>query len=301
MDQPESISSVLQMAEYAVTHQNDAAGEMETTHLRVTYTFKNGSQMRRIYRTIPNTQEYRQMMDTLRFGEEFLQKKEDSPSQIDLNDEQNLELFVSDYTQLKYAKVTDAEKGKEIFAALQRDALKMNRERAKTELPVFNLELRYGLDTQATDSQKAYYFYNRFPVYAGYSETLSLLSKYCGLDPYAYTAQDVREITITPYDYGYGEEMNFADAHSDSEYYNANNTVTVTDKQHIEALLQDAVLQSVATDADPLFPLERDEGIDIQVTFNNGTTDYLLYRVGTNKAEYIQQLWEQYMNPAVTQ
>lgn len=302
MDQPESISTALQMAEYAVTHQNGEAGEMETTHLRVTYTFKNGSQMRRAYWTIPNTQEYRQMMDTLRFSKEFLQKKDDSPSQIDLKDEENLELFVSDYTQLKYAKVTDAKKGKEIFAALQRDALKMNRERAKTELPVFNLELRYGLDTQATDSQKAYYFYNQFPVYAGYSETLSLLSKYCGLTPYDYTAQDIREISIMLHDYGYGEEVNFSNTYADSQYYNEeSNTITITDKQHIEALLQNAILLSVAEDADPLFPLERDEGIDIQITFNNGTTDHLLYRVGTNKADYIQQLWKQYMNPTVTQ
>ena len=78
---------------------------------------------------------------------------------------------------------------------------------------------------------------------------------------------------------------------ADAVYWD--NAVIITDQPTIEKLLEGAILRTVATDADALFPVESDESLQIYVTFKNGFNDTLVYESGSNTQEYAKQLWRQ--------
>ena len=301
-----NISTVLKLAQYGVDNLDnenlynrtytDEVVEYDAQYINIQYKLKNGTEMSRHYNVL-SSDEYIGYLEDIMFTEEFM--KNESYSIFDIPVDKLVKAEINVRTQSTPSNdvsgtIIDLNKATEIIKTLREESLTLTKEQAKNDIPV----LRLDIDTSYYDDEYEGYMAGNFvdyvPVYSTYTKTLALISQYANVQPEPLNAEDIQGLEIYVYrdvknntnlDEQTREKLSKLTSEKDGSYL-----VTVTDKETISKIIENAILSEVTGSASPLFKTEKDYSIEVIAKYDINTTEVLFYPVGKYPIELLTNI-----------
>ena len=244
-----------------------------------------------------SSDEYIGYLEDIMFTEDFM--KNESYSIFDIPVDKLVKAEINVRTQSTPSNdvsgtIIDLNKATEIIKTLREESLTLTKEQAKNDIPV----LRLDIDTSYYDDEYEGYMAGNFvdyvPVYSTYTKTLALISQYANVQPEPLNAEDIQGLEIYVYrdvknntnlDEQTREKLSKLTSEKDGSYL-----VTVTDKETISKIIENAILSEVTGSASPLFKTEKDYSIEVIAKYDINTTEVLFYPVGKYPIELLTNI-----------
>lgn len=260
------------------------------TSFDITYKLKNGNSMSRNY-SVLLSDDFINALNNIILSKDYMEKSAESVFDIKLDDIKSTQLDV--YTQSGTqsdvsASIRDIAHATEILNTLKEESLTLTKEQAQSVLPVLRLDADVYYYNSYKDELYEYYTRSKnvsyIPVYPSYTKTLALIEKYTGVTPKPLDANNIASIQIYITNSGSVKDKLTPEAYEKVKSL-ANDygyTVSTTDKQVIQKLIQNAMLNSMAECASPLFEVDSTYTFDMEmsVTFNNSYSATITYKAG---------------------
>lgn len=246
----ESIEKIHQIAELSVANKDSwEVGESSHTYT-IHYTLKNGDHVSRCYSRISQKIVEDAMVDLVASEPYLKQYATIQTVRIpETNEEGMTRLEVRNSAApegtLPQATLISRNEIQEVIDQLRADQI-ANAEEHLKEFPVMQLTLENEWVEEPEDDRGAVYSANLM-VYAADTDTLALIKRLTGVEPVKLTHENVNSIEITQYDeQDYYDYMSQYGEYGQDRFMEAH-TVTVTDPATIDALLESAVTDTMAS------------------------------------------------------
>lgn len=300
-----NISTVLKLAQYGVDNLDnenlynrtytDEVVEYDAQYINIQYKLKNGTEMSRHYNVL-SSDEYIGYLEDIMFTEEFM--KNESYSIFDIPVDRLINITINVRNQSTPSNevsgtIIDLNKATEIIKTLREESLTLTKEQAKNDIPVLRLDMELNYRNKH-DSYINNNFVEYIPVYSTYTKTLALISQYANVQPEPLNAEDIEGLEIYVYrdvknntnlDEQTREKLSKLTSEKDGSYL-----VTVTDKETISKIIENAILSEVTGSASPLFKTEKDYSIEVIAKYDINTTEVLFYPVGKYPIELLTNI-----------
>lgn len=299
----ESIEKIHQIAELSVANNGNLQNGTSSHTYTIHYTLKNGDYVSRYYNKV-STEVVQDAMTDLVSSEPYLKKystlqtlripqtTEEGISRLEVRNSAAPEGTLPQATLISYNEI------QEVIDQLRADQI-ANAEAHLKEFPVMLLTLDNEW-VEAPEEHPGVLYSADLLVYATDTDTLALIKRLTGVEPTKLSHENVNSVEIIRYDeqaydeymsqYGeYGQDR-FMDAHS----------ITVTDPAAIDALLEFAVTNTMASRSGFLTKTASSENnLSISAMVENqqqnetwSTRETLFYPEGKVPTELIDQLFE---------
>lgn len=300
-----NISTVLKLAQYGVDNLDnenlynrtytDEVVEYDAQYINIQYKLKNGTEMSRHYNVL-SSDEYIGYLEDIMFTEDFI--KNESHSIFDIPVDRLINITINVRNQSTPSNevsgtIIDLNKATEIIKTLREESLTLTKEQAKNDIPVLRLDMELNYRNKH-DSYINNNFVEYIPVYSTYTKTLALISQYANVQPEPLNAEDIQGLEIYVYrdvknntnlDEQTREKLSKLTSEKDGSYL-----VTVTDKETISKIIENAILSEVTGSASPLFKTEKDYSIEVIAKYDINTTEVLFYPVGKYPIELLTNI-----------